>query len=65
MQHIAHCRVSKVLRKYTKPIHNRPNCFTNDTYYVAPKSTMNTLNYDMKIKQRVHLPMNLRDQEGI
>ena len=41
------------------------------TQYVAPKSTMNTLQtsnyqcYDMQIKQRVHLPMELCDQEGI
>ena len=39
--------------------------------YVALKSTINTLNYsnhqcyNMQIKQRVHLPMKLCDQEGI
>ena len=44
IQYIAHYRVSKVIRKHTKLNHNHPNCFTNDTY-VAPKSTMNTLNW--------------------
>ena len=31
IQYIAHYRVSKVIRKYTKLNHNHPNCFTNDT----------------------------------
>ena len=44
IQYIAHYRVSKAIRKHMKLHHNHPNCFTNDTYYVAPKSTMNTLN---------------------
>ena len=44
IQYIAHYRVSKVTRKHTKLNDDHPNCFTNDTQYVAPKSTMNTLN---------------------
>ena len=44
IQYIACYRVSKVKRKHTKLDHNYQNCFTNDTYYVAPKSTMDTLN---------------------
>ena len=44
IQYIAHYRVSKVIRKYTKLNHNHPNFFTKDTLYVAAKSTMNTLN---------------------
>ena len=31
IQNIAHYRVSKVIRKHTKLIHDHPNCFTNDT----------------------------------
>ena len=41
---MAHYRVSKVVRKHAKLNHNHPDCFTNDTQYAAPKSTMNTLN---------------------
>ena len=31
IEHIAHYRVNKVIRKHTKLNHNPPNCFTNDT----------------------------------
>ena len=31
MQHIAHYRVRKVIRKHTKLNHKNSNCFTNDT----------------------------------
>ena len=31
IQYIAHYRVSKGIRKYTKLNHNHPYCFTNDT----------------------------------
>ena len=31
IQYVAHYRVSKVIRKYTKHNQNHPNCFTNDT----------------------------------
>ena len=44
IQYIAHYRVSRVIRKHTKLNHNHPNCFTNDTQYIAPISTMNTSN---------------------
>ena len=60
IQYIAHYRVSKVIRKHRKLNHNHPNCFTNDTL-----KTSNHQCYDMQIKQTVHLPMKLCDQEGI
>ena len=58
IQYIAHYRVSKVIRKHTKLNHSHPNCFTNAL-------TSNHQCNDMQIKQNVHLPMKLFDQEGI
>ena len=44
MKYITHYGVRKVIRKRTEINHNHPNCFTNDTKYISPKLTMNTLN---------------------
>ena len=59
IQYVAHYRVSKIIRKHTKLNHYHPNCFSNHML------TSNHQCYDMQIKERVHLPIKLCDQEGI